>query len=142
MLTLRRRNNLSNLDRVFDDFFGTTNLRNYYRQNFSPDIDIRETKDKVIVEAELPGLEREEVKVNYENGSLKISGEKKTETTQEEAKVYVAERGYGTFQRVIPLNEDYIDAGKIEAQFKNGILTIEIAKSEQKKEKLIEVKVK
>ncbi len=107
--------------------------------DWMPVIDIDETDDAFLVKAELPGVEKNDVNVNIENGILTIRGEKKTET--EDKKRHRAECAYGSFVRSFSLPQD-IKAEKVEAEYKNGILNLTIPKSEEAKPKQIEVKVK
>lgn len=141
MLQLWRPRHVTTIERLFDDIFKDSDIRSHYDQMYSPNLNVRETKEKVIVEAELAGLEKDDVKVKFENGALKISGEKKKEKVEQDARHYASEISYGSFTRVIPLNEDYIKTDSISATMKNGLLTIQIDKSEAKKAKDIEVQV-
>lgn len=130
------------MDKIFDDFFKGTDFDSYYDRTFSPSINVKETKDKVVVKGELAGLKKDDVKVTYENGALIISGEKKCEEVREDEKLHIKECSFGAFRRAIPLHQELIKADSIDAHFKDGILNIEIEKAEQTKPKQIEVKVK
>lgn len=142
MLTLWKPQRVSMAERFFNDFFEDRDLDSYYESHFSPNVDIRETNDHVLIEAELAGMNKADIKVLYENGGLKISGEKKTKEETKDEYCHRTEMRYGKFQRIIPLNEDYIKADSIDAQYDNGILKVTIDKAEHKKPKEIEVKVK
>lgn len=107
--------------------------------DWMPVVDIDETEDAFIVKAELPGVEKDDVSVNVDNGVLTIKGEKKIET--EDKKCHRVERAYGSFIRSFTLPQE-INAEKIEAEYKNGVLNLTIPKSEEAKPKQIEVKVK
>ncbi len=107
--------------------------------DWMPQVDISETKEAFIVKAELPGVEKEDVNVNFENSILTIRGEKKVET--EDKKRHRVECAYGTFIRSFTLPQT-IKADKIEAVYKNGILNLTIPKAEEAKPKQIEVKIK
>ncbi|HAR63554.1 MAG: Hsp20/alpha crystallin family protein [Candidatus Margulisiibacteriota bacterium] len=141
MLTLWTPRQLSTFERLFDDFFKTSDLSQYHEKTYSPNINVRETKDKVIIEAELAGLEKEAVKVKFENGALKISGERKFGKKAQDEKYYAVEISSGSFERIIPIDENFIKADTIKANFKNGILTVELDKAEEKKAKEIEVQI-
>ena len=130
------------IDKLFDDFFTGTDIESYYSKMFTPNVVVRETEDHILIESELPGMKKEDVKVTYENGAIVISGEKMCKKSSEEDKILLSECTYGKFKRAIPLNQDYIIADKIDANFKDGVLHIEIAKAEQTKPKLIDVHVK
>jgi HSP20 family protein len=106
-----------------------------------PKVDIVENDAGYTIAADLPGLSKEEVKVAVDNGVLTISGEKKRETEKKEkGSYYHFERSYGTFSRGFSL-PDHVDTKDIEARFANGVLTIALRKTEEAKQKAIEVKV-
>ncbi len=107
--------------------------------DWMPQVDISETKEAFIVKAELPGVEKEDVSVNFENSILTIRGEKKVET--EDKKRHRVECAYGSFIRSFTLPQT-IKADKIEAVYKNGILNLTIPKADEAKPKQIEVKIK
>jgi HSP20 family protein len=107
---------------------------------WSPAVDIREDKDAYFVEVELPGLTKDEVKITMENNILTIQGEKKQEKEEKRRDYHRSERVYGSFQRSFTLPSS-VKNDKIEAQYKNGILTVTLPKVEEAKPKAIEVKV-
>jgi HSP20 family protein len=107
---------------------------------FSPAIDVAVEKDNVIVNADLPGLTKDDVSVTLQDNYLTIRGEKKHETEQKEANCFLSERIYGSFTRTIELPMA-VDASKIEARFKDGVLQVTLPKTEDAKPKQIEVKV-
>lgn len=92
-----------------------------------PRIELSETDKTVTVSAELPGLSEKDVQVEIANGVLSIRGEKKAERSDESK--FVSERYYGSFERQIPL--DGVEEDKAQADFKNGVLTVTLPKSEQ-----------
>jgi len=95
-----------------------------------PKLELSETDKTVTVSAELPGLSEKDVQVEIANGVLTIRGEKKAERS-DEAK-FVTERYYGSFERQVPL--DNVEADKAQADFRNGVLTVTLPKSEQASE--------
>jgi HSP20 family protein len=105
-----------------------------------PRVDISETDDAYIIKAEIPGVNKEDVKVTAENGVLTISGERKEEKAENNKKIHRVERLYGTFFRTFVL-PDNVDESKINAEFKDGVLTLTVPKTEKAKPKSIEVKV-
>ena len=107
--------------------------------DWMPVVDIDETEDTFVVRAELPGVEKDDVTVNIDNGILTIKGEKKIET--EDKKHHRVECAYGSFVRSFTLPRE-IKAEKIEAEYKNGVLNLTISKSEEVKPKRIEIQVK
>lgn len=103
-----------------------------------PVVDIDETKDDFVVKVELPGVDKDDVSVNIENGVLTIRGEKKIEI--EDKKRHRVECSYGSFIRSFTLPQS-VKAEDIEAEYKNGILNLTIPKSEEAKPKQIDVKI-
>ena len=121
-LTLHRE-----MNRLFDDAFRGFDLRlpslgeRQFGGGFGwPNLEVSEGSNEVKVTAELPGLEEKDVDIHLADGVLTISGEKKTETEDKER--LFSERYYGRFERRIPVDD--IDADKVKASFKNGVLTI------------------
>jgi len=107
---------------------------------WTPALDIFEDKDNLVVKAECPGMKREDIQVSLHDGSLSISGERKTESKHEDAEVYRAERFVGRFQRTVTLPTP-VAGDKVKADYKDGILTITLPKTEEAKPKQIEVNV-
>lgn len=107
--------------------------------NWTPRVDVREEQERYLVEVDLPGMNRENVEVTMDNDVLTISGERKFESEKEDEKVYRRERFCGKFTRSMTFPGD-VDFEKIEAAFKDGVLRIEIPKSEQAKTRQIEIK--
>jgi HSP20 family protein len=99
-----------------------------------PAMEIVEKEDRLFVTAELPGMNVKDVEITLENGVLRISGEKKEEKREREAgsKYHMWERRYGSFQRAFTLPQS-VDAEKISASFQDGVLTIDLPKSEKAK---------
>lgn len=131
MFTVRRE-----FDRLFDRY-GSNELT----AAWAPPVDVRETGDGIQVEAELPGIDPENVDVRVENGVLTISGEKKTEYEEgtEGSNYHLVERRYGRFERSFTLPRT-VDAEKVEARFSNGVLSIALPKAETAKPRRIAVK--
>ena len=119
-----------NFDRLFD--FGRTS---------SPRVDIREDDDKYLLEAELPGVTEKDIEVKVEDNLLTISS-KYDESDKEEKNGYlVRERRFQSFSRCFVLPKD-VDREKIDAQFKNGLLSLTLSKAPEAKPKKIEIKNK
>jgi HSP20 family protein len=143
------------IDRMFDDFqrgywrlpFGRTvfDAEPFWRGgiswNATPAVDIVEHEHGYRLTAELPGIEEKNVSVSFADGTLTIKGEKQEQKADKQKDYYVSERRYGSFQRSFRVPEG-VDADKIEASFKHGLLTVNLPKSAQaqKTEKRIEVK--
>lgn len=107
-----------------------------------PDIEITETNKAVKVSAELPGLAPEEIEINVStDGYLTITGEKRHEAEENDKGYYFSERSYGMVQRTVPLPTD-IDTDKVSAEYKNGVLKIDMPKLPTAQEKLKKIPVK
>ena len=107
---------------------------------WSPVVDIEETEKDYVISAELPGLDKDKVKVTVEDGVLTLSGERDLERTVEGKTYHRIERSHGTFSRSFTLPEDS-DAESVAAQFTNGVLAVRVAKREEALRKSIEVHV-
>jgi HSP20 family protein len=108
--------------------------------DWAPLADITEDEKEYVIKAELPEIPPESVKVTVENGVLTISGERTFEKEEKGKKYHRVERAYGSFVRAFTLPED-AQPDKIRADFKEGMLSIHLPKSEQAKPKQIEVRV-
>lgn len=109
-------------------------------QAWSPALDVHEDKDNFTVTLELPGLKREDISVHLEDGSLIISGERKTENVSDDTEVHRRERFYGKFSRALTL-PTAVSPDKVKANYKDGILTVTLPKAEEAKPKQIDVNV-
>ena len=103
-------------------------------------MDVYEEKDDLVVKAELPGIEKENIDVNISHRVVIIKGEKKKEEEVKEKNYFRSERSYGSFVRTLQLPTD-VQTDKVKAAFKNGILEIRLPKTEEAKRKEIKVKV-
>jgi HSP20 family protein len=128
----------SEFDRLFEDFFRAP--ANSEATGLNIPVDIKETEKAIELHADLPGFEREQVKVEIEGGVLRISGERNRETVQDTGAFHRAERVFGKFVRHFTLPET-VDAEKAQAEFKNGVLTLTLPKREASKSKQIEIKI-
>ena len=108
---------------------------------FMPAIDVTENDEQIVVKAELPGLAEKDIELSLTKDSLTLSGEKKEESEEKGKGYHHLERRHGSFQRVIPL-DCQIDRENVEAEFKNGVLTVTLPKTEEtiNPSKRIEVK--
>lgn len=136
------------MDRMMEDFFGRR-MRPWWPDRWfkgeeldvrAPALDLYEEKDDIVVKAELPGIEKDNIEVNLTDHTLTIKGEKKKEEEIKEENYYRAERSYGSFLRTIELPKD-VHSDKVKASFKNGILEVRVPKTEEAKAKEIKVKV-
>jgi HSP20 family protein len=107
---------------------------------WAPLVDIAEDEKEYLITAELPEVKKEEVKVTVDNDVLTIQGERKFEKEEKGRRYHRVERAYGSFVRSFTVPDD-ADGSKINAEFKEGVLKVHIAKSEKAKPKTVEVKV-
>ncbi|MBI1820525.1 MAG: Hsp20/alpha crystallin family protein [Nitrospirae bacterium] len=105
-----------------------------------PVVDISETEKEYLIQAELPELKKEEVKVSVQDGVLTLQGERHQEKEEKGKKVHRIERSYGCFERSFTIPGD-ADENQVSAEFKEGVLNIHLPKSEKLKPKTVEVKV-
>ena len=136
------------MDRMMEDFFGRR-ARSWWPENWfprhasevrAPALDVFEDKDDVVVKAELPGMDKENIEVNLTDTTLTIKGEKKKEEEVKEENYYRSERSYGSFVRSVELPKS-VYSDKVKASFKNGILEVRAPKTEEAKAKEIKVKI-
>jgi HSP20 family protein len=113
-------------DEIFRNFFGPQS--DFAPAAWMPPVNVAEGKEEFTVTAELPGLVAKDVKIEFENNLLTIRGEKEEEKKEEEDKVHVYERTFGSFQRSLNFPAG-IDEEKIAADFKHGVLTVRLPKS-------------
>ena len=124
------------MNRIHDHFFSGRGLE---AQPFKVAVDIREEDDAFVVDAEVPGLKPEEVKVDVEKNVLTIRGERKALTEGDEGKFHRVERRYGSFSRSFTLPET-VDANAISADLRNGVLALRLPKKEAPTPRTIAVK--
>ncbi|MBS1806582.1 MAG: Hsp20/alpha crystallin family protein [Acidobacteria bacterium] len=124
---------------TFDPFAGTE--ENWSLTTWAPACDIFETENAIVLKAELPEVKTEDVKVTLENNLLTIRGERKFSTETKKENYHRVERSYGEFMRSFTL-PNIVDPNKINAEFKEGMLTVTMTKREEAKPKQVEVKVK
>jgi HSP20 family protein len=126
------------MDRLFDDTF-------FARQGngfpVSPDVDVIENDDNIVVKAELPGFKPENVDVRVEGNLLSIRGEYHEENEKQEGQYHLKERRQSSFSRSIPLPVG-VNADKAKAEFENGVLTLTLPKHEEAKPRRISITAK
>lgn len=129
------------MERMFDDFdifrFPTFFTKEFDEVGWMPKIEVLQLNGKLKVRADLPGLKKDDVKVELTNGALTISGERKEEKEEEDEGFYHSERAYGTFYRQIPLPEG-VKTETATAKFTDGVLEImmQVPKSEPRTRRL------
>jgi len=119
--------------------FGDFSQSQFFNE-WAPSIDLYEERDNFIVKAEVPGMKREEIDISLHEGALTITGERKVEEKRKGTN-FRTERFFGRFQRTVTLPKA-VDGDKVKANYKDGVLTITLPKSEQAKPKQIDVQVK
>lgn len=144
LLSLRNRSNggLGRLQDEMNDLFNQfftgwpteSSMGSYW-----PAVDISEEDENIVVRAELPGVERDDIDISVQGNTLSIRGEKRQRKDEESGNYRHVERRMGSFQRVFTLPTE-VDAEKIEAHHRDGILTVTLPKSESAKPKRITVK--
>ena len=128
------------IDRLFEAPLAELARTSQILSGWTPALDVYEDKDNVCVRAELPGMKKEEIDLSLHNGSLSISGERKSEEKYKDAEVYRSERFFGRFQRTVTLPTP-VAVDKVKAAYQDGILTVTLPKSEEAKPKHIDVSV-
>lgn len=139
------------IERWFEEFFEEPFLPRMWRkfprwrklrelEEFSPSIDMYDKKDEIVVKAEIPGVEKENINISLTNSTLTIKGEMKKEEETKEEDYYYSERSYGSFGRMLSLPAK-VQADKIKASFRNGILEIHLPKAAEAKPEEIKVEV-
>ena len=108
--------------------------------DWAPSVDITETNEAFVIKAELPGVNKDDVKVAVEDGVVRIQGERKQEKEEKDKKFHRVERSYGSFMRTFGLPAN-VDEAKIQAQYKDGVLTVQLPKSPTAKPKAVDIKV-
>ncbi len=125
---------IDRLNRMFSDFYGEA-----FGHNWVPPVDIYETPDhEVVLKAELPDMKREDISVTFENSVLTLTGERKFEDETRTDSYQRMERQYGSFSRSFTLPAT-IDAARISASYKDGVLTIKLPQREEARPKQIAV---
>jgi HSP20 family protein len=124
------------LNRMFANFFDDSSFGS---RTWTPAVDIYETDNhEVVLKAELPEMKREDISITFENQVLTIRGERKVDETVRRDRYQRFERAYGSFSRSFTIPST-IDAGRINATYKDGVLTVRLPQREEAKPKQIEV---
>ncbi len=127
------------LNRLFD--FAAPSRDTGLFSGWSPALDVFDRKDELVAHVELPGLKKEDISISLHDGVLTVSGERKHEAaTKKEGQTFRSERYFGKFQRSVSLPVA-VDASKVKASYKDGILTVSLPKAEEAKPRQIEVNV-
>lgn len=149
LVKFRPASELSNIDKKIKKFFedfdspfnGEWGIKPFGNNAFTPRVDVTEDNENLYVHAEVPGVDKNDIKINLVGDVLTISGEKKSEQKDEKKNYYRIERNYGAFSRSFTLPAEVI-YDKISAEYKEGVLNITLPKTEEAKivEKQIDIK--
>jgi len=128
------------MDRLFEDSLFRVPPTGTALTAWAPNVDVRETPEELILEADLPGLEEKDLEIRVENHTLTVRGERKFENQVREDDYVRLERSYGSFSRSFSLPHA-VKAEDIRADYRNGVLTVRLPKREEAKPKQIKVSV-
>jgi HSP20 family protein len=135
----RLTNMRAEMDRVFESTVGSFSESPAPLSRWNPAVNVYQDKDRFTVVVELPGLKKEEIEISLHDDTLTIAGERKREESSEQE--FLTERLYGKFQRSLTL-PTAVDAQKVKATYKDGLLQVVLPKAEEAKPKQIEVALK
>jgi HSP20 family protein len=134
------------MDCLFDEFFGRRTLPSKARkvfptsESYFPLVDIYEKADEIVIKAGVPGVEKDDIEITFQENTLTIKGERKRDSEVRDEDYYYSEQRYGIFSRSIALPGG-LSPEDMKASYKNGILEIAIPKSEKREPRRIEVQV-
>ena len=129
------------MDRMFDRLFGPWSSMCEFSPTgeWAPDLDVSETKDAMVVRADVPGTESKDIQVSLQEQLLTIKGERGDDEREKDERHHRVERHYGAFMRAVRMPAP-VDAAKVSATFKNGVLTITLPKTQVAKSTPIPIK--
>jgi HSP20 family protein len=129
------------MNRLFDSFFGRregAGASNYGSRRWVPAMDLVETEDSLVLRADLPGMDREEIGIEVKDGVLTVSGERRAQHEEKREGFHRVERSFGRFARSLELPKG-IEADSIEASFDRGVLEVRMPKPAERKPTRIEI---
>jgi HSP20 family protein len=136
---LRELGSLQNeMNRLFNTVFDTPQPAGSAMRRWMPAMDLVESDESFVLRADLPGLSEEDIKIEFEDGTLTVSGERKAEHESKSEGYYRVERAFGSFSRSLTLPQG-IDPEAVTANFDRGVLEVRIPKPEQRKPRRIEI---
>ena len=147
IVMLTRYNPLSGLEsfpteyRLFQDTLSKWIDETTQGRPWTPPVDIIETENELVLKADLPDVNMNDIQVNLENGTLSLKGHRKFESEKKEKGYHRIERSYGSFARYFAV-PDTVDPEKVGAEYKNGVLTITMPKKEVAKPRAVKIDVK
>jgi HSP20 family protein len=124
--------------RLFDTFLADAPGEDLTSRTWTPPVDIQETTDAYRIQADLPGLTKDDIQVTFENNVLRLSGERKWEKDVKKENYHRIERTYGSFSRSFAL-PNQVSPDKVEAKFENGVLSVVVPKAEAAKPRQISI---
>ena len=130
----------SSIDDLLEDFFGGLQTTPPAAA-VAPRFEVSEPDDAIVVEAELPGMDEKDIELTLQENILTLKGEKKREEETKKKNYYLSERSYGQFQRSLQLGPN-VDADKVDASFRKGVLTVTIPKVEPEETKARTIDIK
>jgi HSP20 family protein len=140
-MNLIPRDSLFDFDNLFGGLHPLTAKHSGGDNFFAPRVDVHNKRNRYVIDAELPGVDKDHVNVSFENGVLTIDAEMKDETSEEEeGNIVRRERRFGQFSRSFYLGDE-VKESNIKASFKNGLLKLEIPKSEPEKPEKVQIEV-
>jgi HSP20 family protein len=126
------------VNRLFDSFFGRPSQTTSRERAWMPAIDMYETKDELVVAAELPGLNEKEIHLSITGDMLTLKGERQWNKDVKQDNYYRGERWFGKFERALPLPVP-VQADRVKATYRDGVLTVTLPKVEEIKPKEIKI---
>lgn len=148
LLPIKRRSAVPNVFSEMDDMvkkawfdFPFHNLQEDMDISWSPRLDVSETDNSLEVVADLPGMEKKDISVSLEENLLTIKGERKEKKESKDKQYHTIERRSGSFYRAVQLPLE-VESDKIEATFKDGVLTLSLPKSKESKRKVAQIEIK
>ena len=127
------------VDRVFDNLmWNWASPVSHPSFDWNPSIDVSESDEEIVVNAEIPGVGLEDIDISIDGNNLIISGEKKQESEEKDRNCYCVERSYGLFRRSLALPSG-VDVENIKASSRNGVLSVRVPKSNDRKSRKIEI---
>jgi|SRR5262249_47958058 len=128
------------VNRLFDTFFGRSNQVTGRERAWAPLVDMYETKDELVVTAELPGINEKDIHLSITGDVLTLRGERRSSQEVKQDQYYRGERWYGKFERSFPLSIP-VQADKVKASYRDGVLTVTLPKAEEIRPKEIKIDV-
>lgn len=132
----------SDMNRLFDSFFGRGNgaaaSGSYGSRRWIPPMDLVETEDNLILRADLPGVDRDDIEIEVKEGLLTVSGERRSQHEEKREGFHRVERSFGRFSRALELPKG-VEADNIEASFERGVLEVRMPKPAERKPTRIQI---